>query len=168
MHKRKSLADVKEHIFNNSMPIPESGCWIWMGSLTTDGYGSLGIGCLTPNSQRAHRTSYTLYVGPINPGLEVRHKCHIRSCVNPDHLCLGTHAENMKDTYDKNRVVKPEIVKKKRRVRSQFLKTHCIKGHPYTEENTYRDLKSNRQCRECRARKKQEYLERRRNLKREH
>jgi len=49
---------------------------------------------------RAHRVSYALYVGPISKDLKILHKCNNSKCVNPDHLYMGTHADNMRDLRD--------------------------------------------------------------------
>jgi len=82
------------------MPITESGCWIW-SSLTDDSsYGRLRI---DGNQISAHRFSYSEFVGEIPEGLCVCHKCDIPSCVNPDHLFLGTHQENIDDRVRKGR-----------------------------------------------------------------
>jgi len=82
------------------------GCWIWTGSLSPKGYGKLQIGNY---HLRAHRVSYEVYVGPItDPELMVLHRCDNPSCVNPEHLRLGTNADNMKDKKDKGRSAKGE------------------------------------------------------------
>lgn len=74
---------------------PMSGCWLWEGSRHSHGYGLFhrGGSC----GGYAHRFSYEMANGPIPTGLEVRHTCNNTSCVNPDHLVVGTHKENMED-----------------------------------------------------------------------
>ncbi len=78
------------------VPEPMSGCWIWTGSLTARGYGYLG-NKKNGQPQTAHRHSWKLHCGPIPTGKHVLHKCDVRCCVNPDHLYVGTHKDNMRD-----------------------------------------------------------------------
>jgi len=75
------------------------GCWVWMGAITSRGYGQFRFGC----EQRAHRASYILYKGKIPSGLLVLHSCDNPPCVNPDHLFLGTPKDNTTDMIKKNR-----------------------------------------------------------------
>ena len=77
-------------------------CWTWNGSKTSGGYGSVTYeGKFTV----CHRVSWELTNGPIPNGLRVLHKCDNPPCVNPDHLFLGTQADNMRDAYRKGRVM---------------------------------------------------------------
>ena len=83
------------------------GCWNWTAGHNGRGYGAFyGDGTML----RAHRVSYELHYGPIPKqdsyhGMCVCHSCDNKLCVNPDHLFLGTHQDNMDDMYDKGRDV---------------------------------------------------------------
>jgi hypothetical protein len=82
------------------MDISTSGCWLWTGGIGTRGYGKFW---LDGRTVQAHRASYILFVGPILPGLLVLHSCDTPPCVNPEHLWLGTDADNAKDRDGKGR-----------------------------------------------------------------
>jgi hypothetical protein len=84
------------------VPVTESGCWIWVGA--NDGRCGYGKIKIQGKMVGAHRVSYELHIDDIPDGMYVLHKCDVPSCVNPDHLFLGTHSENMKDMYLKGRV----------------------------------------------------------------
>ena len=90
------------------MPEPNSGCWIWTGSLSNSGYARLSSfhsSALNRRFVKAHRVAWILFRGEIPGGLCVLHKCDTPSCVNPNHLFLGTRGDNTADMDRKNRRV---------------------------------------------------------------
>lgn len=92
-----------ERLTECSIPEPNSGCWLWLGTTNDDGYGRMTI---RRKAIGAHRISFELLCHPIPKGMHVLHKCDVRSCVNPDHLFLGTNLDNMADKMAKGREAK--------------------------------------------------------------
>ncbi len=93
-----------ERFERHYIPEPNSGCWLWTGSINKFGYGQLGMLGSVP--VRAHVFSYKTFKGTIKKGLDVRHTCDVRCCVNPDHLLTGTRKQNMQDAADRGRIAK--------------------------------------------------------------
>lgn len=94
-----------EQRFFGALAFDASDCWYWRGSHTNLGYGvfkALG-------QVRAHRVAWVLMNGPIPKGMHVLHKCDVRCCVNPEHLFLGTHEDNMRDMVKKGRGKSPGL-----------------------------------------------------------
>jgi len=77
------------------------GCWIWQAAMYSNGYGMFVF-----HGQRtgAHRVAYTLTHGAIPDGLFVLHSCDVHACVNPNHLSVGTHEQNMRESAERGRV----------------------------------------------------------------
>jgi len=80
-------------------------CWLWKGSLRKDGYGSV---VYKGRLSLAHRVSFSVFYSAFNPELDVLHKCDNPACINPLHLYLGTHLDNMRDRKLRNRGNQPK------------------------------------------------------------
>ena len=91
----------REFILARHIQDPISGCWNWTGGKAGPGYGSVPRSVHA--SRTAHRASYAWFCGPIPAGRYVLHRCDNRRCVNPEHLFLGTHLDNIKDMQAKDR-----------------------------------------------------------------
>lgn len=84
-----------------------SGCWTWVAGTNGAGYGLIRPGGKAPR-ELAHRISWILFKGPIHSdgsyhGICVLHRCDNTLCVNPEHLFLGTNADNIRDSQNKQR-----------------------------------------------------------------
>lgn len=101
-YKNRKKPTVRQRFEMFIMPEPMSGCWLWTGALIGGGYGAF----FTDHQWKAHRFSYQIHKGDIPDHLMVRHTCDQASCVNPDHLFLGTHQDNMDDKVRRNRQAK--------------------------------------------------------------
>ena len=98
MRKAKSMA---ERMQSKIVPNLKTGCWEWTAKKNCWGYGQITVS--NRRNKLAHRISYELRHGPIPDGLWVLHRCDNPGCVNPDHLFLGTHEDNMADRSAKDR-----------------------------------------------------------------
>jgi hypothetical protein len=120
-----SLEQLRAAIRDRSIPEPNTGCWLWLGT-GYRGYGSTRVPGWRRRTYPAHRVSFIAFRGPIPSGLTLDHLCRVKCCVNPDHLEPVTGAENSR--------------------RANVLRPNCLRGHPITTLPTGR-----RVCRRCRA-----------------
>lgn len=128
---------------------PNTGCILWSGSYTHNGYGQLG---LNNKNTRAHRSSYIVHYGSIPDGKLVCHKCDTRACVNHEHLFLGSPKDNSLDTSKKGRF-------------KNSKKAECPKGHAYSEDNLVSLKSGGRVCKICkRQQSKTRYALKKQNL----
>jgi hypothetical protein len=100
--------NIEQRFMNKVNKNVDTGCWEWVACTDECGYGEFKI---DGNSRHAHRVSWELFIGEIPEKMEVCHTCDNPPCVNPDHLFLGTHKENMADMVKKGRYVKGKIYK---------------------------------------------------------
>lgn len=137
-----------DRFMDKVMPEPMSGCWLWTGCALPSGYGNFRDG---GGMTLAHRFAYGQFVGAIPSGGVVMHKCDTPCCVNPEHLSIGTHADNVADKV------------KKGRQRGPKQKTHCSKCRKLLSGSNLRVVKDTRggyrRCAQC-------YREYQRNWKR--
>lgn len=136
------LAKSPHNFWRRVMPVTESGCWIWTGCSTKQGYGSFGWkdengkGVLA----LAHRISWALSRGPIPDGLVIDHLCKVTCCVNPDHLEPVTQKEN----YWRSNAREGTIA-------FNASITTCPQGHEYTPDNTLIRINRGYKCRRCKT-----------------
>lgn len=109
--------------------VADSGCWIWQGAISPNGYGRCG------GNLYVHRVMYELLIGPIPKDLEIDHLCRNRGCINPDHMEPVTRRENMRRGMGLSGI--------------NSRKTHCIHGHPFDETNIYWRKNGKRMCKMC-------------------
>jgi hypothetical protein len=129
------MPTLRDMLSNNSIPEPNSGCWIWLR-----GFAGRGYGVWKWRGRRWQATHLALKAVGIKvpKGRDVCHTCDVTLCVNPDHLFIGTRKQNMRDAQRKGRLVgygKREV---------------CKQGHPLSGDNVRIDPKSGkRRCHIC-------------------
>ncbi len=111
-------------------------CWLWTGAIANTGYGIFWTG---KNLTQAHRYQ----MGLIPQGMQIDHLCRVRACVNPAHLEIVTQRVN--------------ILRGESLFAAEAQQTHCVNGHEFTDENTYRrkSWSKGRMCKTCNKLQKQ-------------
>ena len=138
IYKRIPLKTVEERFWSHVDKNGPNGCWNWIGSKQSAGYGQICLGSRSDNSRHyiyVHRFAYELLKGPIPENLTIDHICRNRACVNPEHLQEVTSKVN--------------ILRGNGHTAINALKTHCIHGHPVDLFNTQYRLNGRRRCIIC-------------------
>lgn len=122
-----------------------SECWEWQGARSASGHGRFRIPTDVSlddagHVRGTHRVAYWLDRGEWPGDLVVRHSCDNPPCVNPAHLLLGTHADNVRDKMERGR----------QPLNQNARKTHCLRGHEFNPENSVVDCLGRRVCLICR------------------
>lgn len=124
-------ANINHEKFLSKIRVVEK-CWEWVGNISRMGYGTLMINTKT---YKAHRVSYSIFVEQPRIDMVIDHICRNKKCVNPEHLReVSVSTNNTENSIGMGAINK--------------AKTHCKRGHEFTEENTrcYRGLRSCRKC----------------------
>lgn len=122
----------ENHVLDRIDLSSPDGCWEWTGVTNDGGYGVVGFNC---KMSRVHRIVYEFLVEDIPDGLTIDHLCRNRRCVNVDHLEVVTHKVNILRGTGVSAI--------------NAKKTHCLRGHPFDDINTYYH-NGDRHCRTCR------------------
>jgi len=136
MKSKRPLRPVEERFWEKVDKT--DGCWVWKAHLLYNGYGRFSVNLKTEYS---HRVSWFLEHGEWPTGKHVTHTCDNPACVRPDHLVLGTVADNMADRNSKKR-------------QYNHKKLHCRHGMPFSYEGKYRIAKDCSVCEVSRQYKK--------------
>lgn len=140
IHSTRRPSGTPPRIQYDEVPCPKpwlkGPCHVWRGSKDRDGYGQTRF---NGRYVGVHRYVWELAKGKIGEGMEIDHQCQVKACCNVDHLREVTHQVNMTENIEGTGW------------QVNLAKTHCPKGHPYDEANTYYRPGTNyRDCRECR------------------
>lgn len=89
--RRVNMLRLPDWLLDRLAPEPNTGCWLWTGSDSGNGYGKVSVAGFY---EMAHRLIYMILVGPIPDGMHLDHRCRVRRCCNVDHLEPVTPREN--------------------------------------------------------------------------
>ncbi len=127
-YPRPSTEDRFKNLY---IPVPESGCWLWIGNTNEKGYGHFKF---NEKTVKAHRYAYEHKKGKIPDGLELDHLCRVRCCINPSHLEAVTHKVNVQ-RGETGKYARSDL---------------CLRGHSLFGDNLYIvPSTGKRQCRAC-------------------
>lgn len=120
---------------------PKKGCWIWLGTVDHHGYAK-GLRSRGEGTRlvRLHRVFYEHFVGPVPAGRVLHHMCEVKHCIYPRHLKPVSRGQHLAEHGF--------VGAHKSAERSKAL-THCKRGHPWDEANTYVAKNGDRFCRAC-------------------
>ena len=137
---------IKDRLLEKLVPGP-NGCWVYIGSKNSSGYGQINEGY---TNMSAHRASWEVHVGPIPAEMLVLHKCDYRTCCNPAHLFLGSQLDNMRNrgvkghkasTRGRNngntKLVKADVHDIRRRVKADEPRISIAKAHNISRQGIY-------------------------------
>ena len=141
LRHRNSQRTLAEQFMDHVAPEPNSGCWLWIGSIDHKGYGGLRV---AGELKRATHVSLAVAGTFIPAGMCVLHRCDVPACVNPDHLFVGTLKDNTQDMIRKGRGSKPPPS-----TPGRGAKELCGRGHPMSGGNLYLSPKGARRCCAC-------------------
>ncbi len=92
--------------FHAKISPQKDGCHLWTSTTLANGYGVFGVNY---KNYKAHRIAFVIAGGEIPDGMIVRHTCDVKKCVNPAHLLIGTHQDNIRDRDTRGRTSKGEL-----------------------------------------------------------
>lgn len=146
----RATESLSDRLMRHVEPDLNGGCWLWSGAMSHRGYGVIkDTGTRRPI--KAHRASWRSFRGEIPDGQFVCHRCDTPACINPAHLFLGTHADNMADMMRKGRTAVPPINRitnlseaDVHHIRANTMSTRGYSLLYGVAEPTVRDIKSRR------------------------